>query len=117
MLTAPTIESEIRQQMLRTFRKLDEERAQVDEARARMIEKQLQELKPQFEAETKNLNEAEKAAAWQQITDRAYAPTDTGIKDQMTEILDSSQGQTNAFVDMIPGIKQSAAEIMQENKY
>ena len=39
MLTAPTIESEIRQQMLRTFRKLDEERAQVDEARASMIEK------------------------------------------------------------------------------
>ena len=65
MLTAPSVEAEIRQQMLRTFRKLDEERAQVDEARATMIEKQLQELRPKFEAESKSLSEAEKAIAWQ----------------------------------------------------
>ena len=67
MLTAPTVESEIRLQMVKTFRKLDNDSRAIDQARAPLVEQQLKQLRPKFDAASKEMSAAERDIAWQQI--------------------------------------------------
>ena len=47
----------------------------MDEARAPLIAKKLEDYKPKFEAENKDLSQKDKEAEWQKIHDAAYAST------------------------------------------
>ena len=67
LLTAPSIGDEIRQEFLNTIRRLDQENEAVEVARAPLIERQLQELKPKFDAATKQLSEELRDFYWQGV--------------------------------------------------
>ena len=49
----------------------------MNKARAPIIERQLQELKPKFEQQAKGLSESVREAAWQDIVAVAQAPVES----------------------------------------
>ena len=90
---------------------------EIDTARLPYIHKQLDQLKPKFEAENKNLSAEDKAAAWDKVCIEAIKEIQTSYANQITSVQQERAGLLDLHKSGLPDAAKSAAEIMADAKY
>lgn len=61
---------------------------QIDEARAPLIAKQLEEFKPKWESQNQDLSQTSRDAEWQKIHNAAYATSEGDLPLEVREMIE-----------------------------